>query len=269
MLLGLLLTLLAGAPSVQKDLAAVELAYEETEFEEAIAKASRLLKRNRVSKSQKKRLHELSAFSFFYLGKKGPAEAQLLELFELDEAAGIDRKKATPELAAFFDEVKLRWMEARKKPEPQPLAEIEAVPDEPPRDKPTELQQSTSGRPPFRAVSLIPFGIGQLALGDYAVGTVLLVLNAALATTMITLYYVRQGEKIDGGPFYADPQRANLMQIFQNVAAFGLIGVAVLGFIDALVWAPLRVQTKEQQVTLVPSLAPVLGGATVGIGGQF
>lgn len=271
----LLLAFAAAAP-VQKDMAAIENAFDDTEFEEAISRANRLLKSDaRLDKTQKKRLHEIAAFSYFYLGRKGPAEAQLRELFDLDEQAGIDRKKATPELAAFFDEVKLRWGEARQKV-------VKVAPDQPNPEQPRPVEpknEPSTGdppraateepRPPFRAVALIPFGIGQLALGDYAVGAVLLVIDAALAATSIALYWVRQSEKINGSTQYNDPDRAKAMQIAQNVAAFTLVGVGIIGFIDALTLAPYRVQAKQQKTSLHPLVAPAEGGATFGILGRF
>jgi hypothetical protein len=266
MLLAFILTLAPTAQSpLQKELAAVESAYDDTEFEDATARASRLMKASddKLSKAQKKRLHELSAFSFFYLGRKGPAEAQLVALFDLDPEASIDRKKVTPELAQFFDEIHLRWAEAHK----GGTTVVQTVPATQQQQPEQHKETQSVERPAFRPVTLIPFGIGQLAIGDYAVGSVLLVLDAALAATMISLYWVRQGEK-QGGPYYADPKRAALMQDFQDAAAFALIVVGIIGFIDALVLAPSRVAAKNK-VALQPLLVPANGGASVGLGGRF
>ena len=283
MLLCVLLALAAPQAPLTKELAAVESAYDDTEFEDAIARASRLLKGPaRLSPLQRRRLLELSAFASFYLGRKGPAETQLRELFDLDAEADIDRKKVTPELAQFFDDVKLRWFDAKK----AALNVVPVVPDTPPETRPETTPpletppldpgataSAPIARPAFRAVTLIPFGIGQMAIGDYAAGVTFFVLDAALAATMVTLYWVRESEKVVVAGVktttYLDPQRAFAMQIAQDVAAFSLIAVGIIGFIDALAFSPMRMAEKNAQPTVAPTVSALPGGASLGVAGRF
>jgi hypothetical protein len=264
MLLVFLLAL--SAPSLPKELSALESAYDDTEFEEAIGKGNRLLMRE-LTTPQRLRVHTLLAFSYFYLGKKEQSETELRAVLKLNEAFDLDRKKVTPELGQFFDEVRLRWLESTKPKDTAVVAKPDASVGAQPSDN-TPPPAPVQVKPAFRAVTLIPFGIGQLAIGDYAAGVTFLVLDVALIATSVALYWVRENEKVNKSTAYKDPARAAAMQISQNVMAFAAIAVGVIGFIDALAFSPGRMAAKEA-VQLQPTVAPTAGGATVGLAGSF
>ncbi len=262
--------------SIAREIKALEVAYDDTEFEQVTARGNQLLKSTKLQAGERKRIVELIAFSYFYLNKKADAETQLLVLFAVDPGAQIEKRKVTPELALFFEEVRLRSSTAKQAAQ-EPPAKMPTSPES------HELQASPETRatvqpaaPPaparFRWYGLIPCGIGHFALGDYGIGALFFTLELALIGTSVTLFWLRRSyiappdpTAPDGPPRYQDEVLAKNLQLIQNIAAFTAIGVGIISIIDGGTGA----QKRSARKRVAPTAMPVQGGAIFGLGGSF
>lgn len=232
---------IATAPALQQ----MEQAYRMSEFESVLALAQKAERDARAwPPDEQKRRHELTAFAHLFLDDLGNAEKELRQVFLFDPGYSVDRKKQPPSVVELVESVQKK-LRAEQAPPPQVAS------------APVVTERPAPPPPHFNPLSLIPFGIGQLALGDYVAGAIFLVLDAGLFAANLALYFVRLRDRSPGDE-YTDAQRAMNMQIAQNVSAGALAACVVIGFIDALAWSPSRV-AKKQNVTV----APTPGGVTV------
>lgn len=218
-----------------------------SEFERATRDAEALLAAEVLDKAQSARAQRTAAFAQFYLGDRMVAELHLNEYFKLVPEAQIDAKHYPPDLVEFFNELKNKSGQ-RAAPETKMLAPAPAA--------------AAKGTPRFSPVSLVPFGIGQLLLGDDTAGGIFLGLDAALFATDLALYFVRIKDR-QRGDGYTNVSRAQNLQIAQDVAGGALIVSAIVGVIDAIVWSPGRVAAKRVSVMVTPISQGAMLAATV------
>ncbi len=226
-----------------------ERALAASDFERAAQLSETLIANGALDKDSSARAQRIAALAQFYLGDKTVSEAHLREFFKLQPNAEVDEKRSPPDWVAFFQSVKARTQPRPKAVEPPPP---------PPEEKPPpiEAHKSEGG---FSGKSLVPFGIGQLLLGDKVAGGAFLGIDLALFGADLALYFVRVSNRSPDDS-YADAKTANALQIGQDVAAFGLIAVTIIGVVDAIVWSPSRV--ARSHVSL--QMAPVSHGAELG-----
>lgn len=218
-----------------------------SEFEKATRESEGLLAAESLDKAQSARAQRTAAFAQFYLGEKAVAEAHLNEYFKLVPEASIDAKHYPPDLVQFFNDVKTGTLHAKPagatRGSPAPVA-------------------STTTHTKFSPVSLVPFGIGQLLLGDYTDGGIFLGLDVAFLAADLALYFVRIKDRQTGGG-YSNVSRAETLQIGQDVAGGLLIVSAIIGIVDAIVWSPERVANKRLTVLLAPAAQGAMVSATL------
>lgn len=244
----------AGAAEAnQQELRGIEAAFDDTEFEEVIARASRRLNTDTLLPlAERGRLHELVAFSFFYLNRKGPAEEALKQLFAVLPDHSLDSRSVTPQLAAFYAEVRDKNRAAAP-----PVTMVDTTQQAaPPATGTASDDASTSIQHapvlgPSRWLGLLPGGIGHFLVGDVAGGVGFLTAEVALVSASVALYWLRLAQRQPGFE-YANPGLANTLQVAQNVAAFAAIGLGVWSMIDGVVWAPERAAARRAQVFAVP-----------------
>ena len=243
----------------------MERAYDDTEFEDVTAKASRVLKHARLSQTDKRRVLEITAFSYFYLNQRPQSEDLLRDLFVLDPTANVDTRKITPELRLFFEEMRAKY--GPKEAPPPDTTLIQATPVEPlgvDQTPPSTLVTTERAPPSFKWYTLLPCGIGHFAQGDSGIGAMFLALEVALIGSSVTFYWLRVGQRLPGER-YVDAGQASTFQIVQNVTAFAAIGVGIISIVDSVFFAPTRVWKRQ----LTPIAMPMQNGMTLGVGGRF
>ncbi len=205
-------------------------------------------------------LRRIAAFSDFYLNRLAAAKEMLGSVFRTNPEATIDRTRYPPQLVAFFEDVRAEIL-VRQKAAPSGLQmEVEAKPASSPVSAPEGPRSAP--RRKFSPLSLLPFGIGQLALGDHAAGVIWLTLTAGLFAANLTLYLMLMKDRRADGLF-ADPPAARALQIAENVSGGALIAVVLAGLLDSLIWSPQRMHQRALSVSLVPgrdSFVLAIGG---------
>lgn len=262
-----------GAPPPLKK---VEKAFANTQFERVIVLGTALASDPSVDRV---RLFELVAFAHFYLDDTPAAAKMLGRLFELQPEFRADARQHPPGLITFVEDTRRAFL-ARRSPPPASLPVIVAAPapaSEPasapivkeivvaPPVVPTSAPTTAPVASRFNPLALIPFGIGQLAMGDHVAGAVFLGLDAALFAANIALYVLRVQARI-GVDAYLDEPRAFRLQIAQDVAAGALVLVGIIGFIDAVAFSQRRVERKAR---INAAIAPTSGGLTMSVGSRF
>jgi hypothetical protein len=84
---------------------------------------------------------------------------------------------------------------------------------------------------------LAPLGIGQFLAGSPVRGTLFLVLQLGFVAANVAGTVLFNSLRVPEGGF-ANPQRAQAMQVLMNVGFFGLIGSALAGTIDGAFFEP-------------------------------
>jgi hypothetical protein len=182
---------------------------------------------------------------------RGNAEKEFRQVFRLQPNYEADKKRSPPAVLEFVEYVRARIRDDALRVEP-------AQPPEPAVAAPAAPVDA----PKFNPLSLIPFGIGQLATGDYTAGTIFISFDVALFAASLSLYLVRQSERAPGDEYLNKP-RADAMQIAQNVLSGAFVAVAIIGFVDALVWSPKRVAEKKR-IMVVPTVSASAFGTAMG-----
>jgi hypothetical protein len=137
-----------------------------------------------------------------------------------------------------------------------------------------------------RWLALVPFGVGQFQNRETALGTAFLVSETLLAATALTTIVVRLHLEEAGKAVDADKEEVNARIADWHaalvVSSYGFGAVALAGIIQAeLAFVPEFRDTRRRQLPryltappkpaarVVPALAPVPGGATLGVTGVF
>jgi hypothetical protein len=146
-------------------------------------------------------------------------------------------------------------------------------------------QQETVINPKTRWLALVPFGTGQFQNGEKSLGYVfltseILLLASTLTSLGVETHLILATSRVDK----ADPSINGTLQDWHSaleVSSYAYLGVSVIGVIEAeLAFTPEQRQIRKRplppelrpersSLEIVPSAAPVLGGAVFGISGRF
>jgi hypothetical protein len=248
MILACTLLMAVSQPEVRK----VEKLFAQYQFDQARKKAHKLREAGiELSADERDSLLRIEAFSSFYLDDRPAAETALRRLFADVPNAPIDASQYPPELVDFFERIKAR-VAAEHQPTQVAPQVAASVPVQPPPPQPR-----------FNPLSLIPFGIGQMAQRDYLAGALWLTLDALLLAGNITTHYLFH-QLLNADGTFSNPQRATTLQLTEDILGFALIASVVAGVIDSVFGSPRRVQP-----TVHVGVAPAPHGATLSLGFGF
>jgi len=187
-------------------------------------------------------------------------------MFDVIRKAEDERVKRAQEVAA--------QQEARAKRERARVAGLERL-----------AQEETVITPRTRWLALVPFGVGQFQNDNKPLGYVFLTSEILLAASTLTALGVQthlvlarsQADKPDP----SNDSRINDWNTALDYSAYAWLGVSLIGIIEAqLSFVPEQRQLRKRplppelrpetsSLRIVPNAAPVLGGAVLGVSGQF
>ena len=138
-----------------------------------------------------------------------------------------------------------------------------------------------------RSLAFVPFGVGQFQNRDPVLGSIFLVSEIGLAGTALASLIVRThlneaGKEPDANKAEVN-RRLEDWQLALEISSYGFIGVAVLGIAEAqLSFKPEFRETRRRPLPphldslgrpsalrVAPSIAPLQGGAQLGVRGVF
>lgn len=283
-LAGLLVTTAAFAGRGEDLAQKGRASYDDYEFDKAAAYFDDALKAGVKDPKLLEQVRLYLAFSLFGLDKKSDAKKQVRELLRTSPTFKLDAKGLHPDLIAFFDKEKKAYdkelaAERDVLEHSQPKNVVVATPPSPPpqekKDEPVIVKEAPPAyRSAHPVVKLLPLGIGQFANGDPLGGSLFLVAELALAgvhTTFAVLdemarLQLKQLIESGGDPTGELGQRTYTYYVIRSVSGAALIGVAVLGIIDAFVWSPGRAEARHKaRFSAAPMLTSGGGGVVARI----
>jgi hypothetical protein len=185
----------------------------------------------------------------------------------------------------------IRAAEARRLKQRQDAAKAQANREAAERGHLQELKRLASEETVLvknrRAVALLPFGVGQFQNRDPVLGWVFLTAEAALAGTALTSLVVRAhlneaGKRADADTTEGN-QRIEDWQTALVISSYGFLTVAAAGIVEAQIsFEPEFRETRRRRLPrhldtlgppsalrVEPTLAPLQGGAQLGLRGSF
>ena len=163
-------------------------------------------------------------------------------------------RPSKPEPQARVDAAATKPVVAPDKPEPaaEPGAATPSAPKEiavAPATIDADAQPiaitSQTHKPAPWYLKMLPFGVGQFANKDYAVGGVLLALELGLLATNIAMIVLNRAAQNADGSY--QPGTSPALYVAQQVSAGGLYLTLGFGLLDAFLWSPGRGEARAQR----------------------
>jgi hypothetical protein len=261
---------LAAAPqksSPKERLKAVERAFDRYEYDKAVKIATQLFADPAfVDPKQRQQARLLLAFSCFLAGKTEDAAEALLKLFKENLDYPLDRDATHPDLLAFYDKERAKFVAALpplKPPEPDvspppaPASAPASAEAQPAAPQTIVVAPSSTSPPPTVAapvqvdtrvtlgdrhpwLRIFPLGIGHFVNHDYAVGGAFLALEVALVAANIALGIVYRGMLTKDGKYYLTGTNPFPIAMAMDVVGLCAIVLPVIDIIDAFTGSPAR-----------------------------
>lgn len=204
-------------------------AYLDGDFEQAATLYQNLLDAGALSDpAVREPALEHLGISLTILERRDEARAVFLQLLGLNPAHRLDEMFVLPEVVAYYESIRAEFV--RELPEPS--------------IRPTN---------PL-ALSLMPFGIGQIYNEQPAKGYALMAAEGLAVGLSVFSYYYKQGfcEDIRGGTCLTDDKDAhNRWQQVQQVSAFVASGLIIYGLVDGALY-----YREEKPLSLAPTPTP-------------
>lgn len=230
-ILGLSSTTVSAKSS--KALVRADRLYKEAEFESAITAYQKVLdeKAFATEEEHQRALLHLS-FSHYMAGHKDEATLVLKNLLKGEPDTKVDPVWTHPELVKFFE-----------KTHKEVSASGTSTGSKGAR-KPVGIKTGPS-KQEINWWALVPFGVGQFAVGDYLGGSLFAVAEVGLLATNLAIHFDVNSKTAPGSSNLA-VDTAKTLVIVEGVMGILFYATVAFGILDAFLWAPGRGADDEQ-----------------------
>lgn len=203
--------------------------------------------------------YRLLGLAHFFLDQPDDARTHFERLIRLRPDTRLNPVLVPPPAVAFFDTIRDELADELARMEEAMRAQREA--EEARRRAAMLARVKVDVQVNSRWVAVLPFGVGQFQNGDDTLGYIFLGTELATAGASLGLYWFIEGLRQPNGFFdRGDVERAESLQVAQQITGWIAIGLMVIGATEALVGfideRPLRETTLPPPPGLEGELLP-------------
>lgn len=171
------------------------------------------------------------------------AEAEFRGILALDQGHRLDPGIFSPAVVQFYQEVRTRTGMAFVKQADDPPKRPEKRTEPRAAPPPAVVRTATDDRAPL-ALAFIPFGVGQFANGDAALGITFVVAEVGLLGSTAVFFALfrgvadRHGTEVGGTLTFDDQEHADEAGLYQSLylaTFYSGIGVVAIGVVQAII----------------------------------